>query len=202
MENISTSIITFMESVPEYVQLILLFAFSFGEGLPVIGSILPGGTIAIFAGSLAEEGILSPILTSMVIGVGSFIGDMTGFFIGKKFKNISWIKKIVENEKHSKKWDLFDRHVALISIFGKLIPGIRSTPAIFAGVRGIKIRKYILYSFIGSLLWALAGVYAGKIFTNYFGEKAIPFIFGIIVLSIIIVIIRQPIKSFRKKKIQ
>ncbi len=188
-----------MSSVPEPLQLFLLFIFSFTEGVPVIGSIIPGGTIAIFAGTLAEQGLLNPFTTSLVIGIASFIGDMTGFFVSKNFKNISWVKNLVEDEKHQKKWDLFDRHVAIITIFGKLIPVVRSSPSIFAAVRGIKTRRYMTYSFIGSVLWAVAGVYAGKLFTNIFGEKAVTFILGIIVVSIAIVIIRMIVKNIIRK---
>lgn len=103
MENISQNILTYIQSVPETTQLFLLFIFSFAEGLPIIGSILPGGTIAIFAGSLASQGLLSPLTSIFIIALASFLGDMVGFFIGKRFKNLKWIKKIIENEKHQKK---------------------------------------------------------------------------------------------------
>lgn len=195
MGSFSTSIINFLVAVPTSVQLFVLFLFSFAEGLPIIGSILPGGTIAIFAGTLVQKGLLSPITTSVVIGLSSFSGEMTGFFIGKKFKHLRWVRAIVENQKNQKAWDLFDRHIIIIAIFGKLIPVVRSTPSILAAVRGVKTRKYIFYSFIGSMLWAVVGIYAGKLIEDFFGEKAIPFIFGIIVVSILAVLIRMAIKK-------
>lgn len=200
MESFSSSIIEFLMVVPTQVQLFVLFLFSFAEGLPIIGSILPGGTIAIFAGTLVQKGLLSPIITSLVIGVSSFLGDMTGFFIGKKFKHLRWIKSIVENEKHQKNWDLFDRHILIITIFGKLIPVVRSTPSILAAVRGIKTRKYILYSFIGSMLWAWVGVYAGKLIEDFFGDNAITVIFLIVVGSILFVTGRILYKKYIKNK--
>ncbi len=200
MESFSSSIIEFLMVVPTQVQLFVLFLFSFAEGLPIIGSILPGGTIAIFAGTLVQKGLLSHIITSLVIGVSSFLGDMTGFFIGKKFKHLRWIKSIVENEKHQKNWDLFDRHILIITIFGKLIPVVRSTPSILAAVRGIKTRKYILYSFIGSMLWAWVGVYAGELIEDFFGDKAITVIFLIVVGSILFVTGRILYKKYIKNK--
>lgn len=200
MESLSSSIIEFLMVVPTQVQFFVLFLFSFAEGLPIIGSILPGGTIAIFAGTLVQKGLLSPILTSLVIGISSFLGDMTGFFIGKKFKHLRWIKSIVENEKHQKNWDLFDRHILIITIFGKLIPVVRSTPSILAAVRGIKTRKYILYSFIGSMLWAWVGVYAGKLIEDFFGDKAITVIFLIVIGSIFFVTGRILFKKYIKNK--
>jgi len=196
----------FLASVPIPVQFLVLGLFSYAEGLPLIGSILPGGTIAIFAGTLVHQDLLSPITTSLIIGFSSFFGDMTGFLIGKRFKHLKWVRAIVDNEKHQKSWDLFDRHIAIISIFGKLIPVVRSTPSIFAAVRGIQTRKYIIYSFIGSMLWAVVGVYAGRFLKIFLGEKAIPLILAVIVGSILVVIIRiivkKEYKKYKHKKIE
>ncbi len=197
MESFSATITEFLLTVPVTAQFFVLSLFSFAEGLPIIGSILPGGTIAIFAGTLVQQGLLSSVTTSLVIGFSSFAGDMTGFFIGKKFKHLSWVRSIVENEKHKKNWDLFDRHIVIIAIFGKLVPVVRSTPSILAAVRGINTRKYIICSFIGSILWAVVGVYAGNLIEKFFGEKAMLFIFVIIVVSIVVVGMRMLIKKLR-----
>ncbi|HEY1041454.1 MAG TPA: VTT domain-containing protein [Candidatus Paceibacterota bacterium] len=199
MESFSQSIITLLQTVPLWQQMSILGFFSYAEGLPVIGSILPGGTIAIFAGSLSESGIMTPLVACIIVGIASFLGDMTGFFLGKRFTNIRWIQTIVTSEKYQKSWDLFDRHIALITIFGKLIPVVRSTPSIFAAVRGVQTRRYMIYSFLGSMLWGIVGVYAGKLFTMYFGERATVFILGLIVVSIIAALVHQGIKFLRKK---
>lgn len=200
MQSFSTLITEFLISVPIGLQLIVISLSSFFEGLPVIGSILPGGTIAIFAGTLVNQGVLPLFFTILIIGLSSFAGDMVGFFIGKKFKNISWVRKIIENEKHQKNWDLFDRHIMIITIFGKLIPVVRSTPSIIAAARGIKSRKYILYSFIGSVLWAFVGVYAGNFIEKFLGKNSMLVIFLIIVFSVLFVSANLFIKRVVKKK--
>ncbi|MEY2671968.1 MAG: hypothetical protein RL687_385 [Candidatus Parcubacteria bacterium] len=199
MNSISEIIISSISSIPASIQLFVISLFSFAEGLPIVGSILPGGTIAILAGTLVEKGLLTPLLTVVVIGMSSFIGDMTGFFIGKKFKHLKWVRNLVDNEKHQKSWDFFDRHLMLISIFGKLIPVIRSTPSIFAAVRGVKARRYILYSFIGSVLWAAVGVFAGKFLEEFFGDNTISILLIAIVASISFVLVRMVIKNLYKK---
>ncbi len=195
MNTFSNFIIETLMNISPLLQMVWISVFSYTEGLPIIGSILPGGTVALLAGSLSSTGIFSPYLAFVVIAISSFAGDMTGFLMGKKFKEASWIKKIVNNEKHQKSWDLFDRHIAIISIFGKLIPIVRSTPSIFAAVRGIKTRRYMIYSLLGSFLWAFAGVFLGKILTQFFGKNAILIIFGFLITSIIVVLFRQIIKS-------
>ncbi len=194
MDAFSTAIIAGAQTVALPVQLLFLALFSFTEGLPIIGSVLPGGTIALFAGSLAAQGLLSPLVAALVVGTASFAGDMTGFFLGKKFRHIGWISRLVTNEKHQRSWDLFDRHLAIVSIFGKLLPVVRSTPSLFAALRGVRTRRYMLYSVIGSYLWGFAGVYAGDAVTAYIGPKAITLIFGALVTSIVVVVIRTMLK--------
>ncbi len=195
MNVFSNFIFEVLLGISPTLQMLFISAFSYAEGLPIIGSILPGGTVALLAGSLSTTGVFSPYLAFIVIAVSSFLGDMTGFLLGKKFKEATWIKKIVNHEKHQKSWDLFDRHVAIISIFGKLIPVIRSTPTLFAAVRGIKTRRYIVYSLTGSLLWAFAGVFLGKILTQFFGKNAIFLIFGLLIIPVIVILWRQIIKN-------
>ncbi len=198
MEAFSEQVISFTLSISPLLQIITIFLFSYAEGLPVVGSILPGGTIALLAGSLSATGVFKPMAAFLTIAIGSFLGDMTGFFLGRKFKEHRWIKKITTHEKYQKTWDLFDRHIAIVAIFGKLLPVVRSTPSIFAAARGIKTRRYMLYSFIGSLLWSFAGVYAGNILTKFIGDKAIVVILCVLVLSVIIVFTRTYLKKRRK----
>jgi membrane protein DedA with SNARE-associated domain len=196
MENLSSQIIELMQSVSYPIKILILSIFSFAEGLPVIGSVLPGGTIALLAGGLSSSGaLINPFVVSLVVGTTGFLGDMVGFFLGRKFKNISWVSNLVTHEKYKKSWDLFDRHLAIVTIFGKLLPVIRSTPSLFAAVKGVKTRRYMFYSLIGSYLWGFAGVYAGNIFTKYLGPKFIGIVLAILIISILIIIIRALIKS-------
>jgi membrane protein DedA with SNARE-associated domain len=144
IQEFSIALTALFFSVSPTIRIVLVFLSSYAEGLPIIGSILPGGTIALLVGSLSSSGFISPLIAISIIAMGSFLGDVTGFIIGKKFKHLKWLKNLAEHEKHQKKWDLFDRHLAVIIIFGKLIPLIRSTPSFFAGIRNIKTKKYLL----------------------------------------------------------
>jgi membrane protein DedA with SNARE-associated domain len=56
----------------------------------------------------------------------------------------------------------------------------------------------MLYSFLGSALWAFAGVFAGNILTQYLGDRAIPVILLILVVSIIAVGVQQALKARKK----
>lgn len=198
MEQFSLFISDIFFAVTPFVRIIIIFAFSYGEGLPVIGSILPGGTIALLVGSLSASGFINPLFAVSLITVGSFLGDVTGFFLGKRFKKLPWIKRFIDPEKHQTSWDLFDRHLAIIIIFGKLIPVVRSTPSFFAGVRNVKVQKYLFYSFTGSVLWAIVGIYGGTLLTRVAGPAAIPIIIGVLIASGIAALIVQKQKNRKK----
>lgn len=195
MGDFSATIIVAAQTVGLPIQLLFLGVFSFTEGLPIIGSVLPGGTIALLAGSLAAQGVLSPLLAALVVGTASFAGDMTGFVLGRKFRHLSWVSRFVTHEKYQRSWDLFDRHLAIVSIFGKLLPVVRSTPSLFAAIRGVRTRRYMVYSLIGSYLWGFVGVYAGNVLTAYIGPKAITIIVVVLVVSIAAVLVRMGIKK-------
>ncbi len=183
MEQLSSAISEIFFTLSPFMRGAVAFVFAYLEGLPIVGSALPGGTIALLVGSLSAQGFISPILAVSLIAVGSFLGDMTGFLIGKRFHHTKLLQRLVAQERHQKSWDIFDRHLALIVIFGKLIPVVRSTPSFFAGARKVKTGRYMLLSAAGSVLWAVAGIYGGNILARTVGAYAIPIIIGILVVT-------------------
>lgn len=164
---------------------IFIFFLGYIEGLPIIGSIVPGGTMAILIGTLSRDGYINIFLAINLLALGSFLGDLTGFVFGKQLRKLDYVKKIIESEKHKKHWELFDRHVALVIIIGKVLPVIRSTPSLFAGMRKIPIHKYAFYTLIGSYLWAVVGMFAGSFLGNILGDYAVP----IIILTVLALVL-------------
>jgi membrane protein DedA with SNARE-associated domain len=201
MQSFTLKITELIYSVPELLRYALIFFCSFIEGVPVIGSIFPGGTVALLIGSLSEGGFIHPLFAVLIITVGTFSGDMIGFVAGRYLKNHRWLKRFMENEKHKKGWDIFDRHVAILIIFGKLIPVIRSTPSIFAAMRGMRFRRYVAYSAIGSVVWAFAGVYGGNALSRILGDHAaILVILAVLVISGIAFAVQRINSALQKKK--
>ncbi len=201
MDSIAENITHIFYSVPEFFRYFIMFLMAFIEGVPILGTLFPGGTMPIIVGSLSLEGFVSSFWAILFITIGSFSGDMLGFYLGRHFCNHKWIKSILENEKHQSTWDLFDRHFALVVIFGKSIPVIRSTPSLFASARGVVLKKYVMYSLAGSLLWAVVGMYGGKIIGHLLGANtAVLFLIGLIICSGLYVLIKKIISHFKNYK--
>jgi membrane protein DedA with SNARE-associated domain len=201
MDSIAQNLTNIFYSVPEFFRYTIMFIMAFVEGVPILGTLFPGGTMPIIVGSLSLQGFVSSFWAILFITLGSFSGDMLGFYLGKHFCNHRWIKSILENEKHQSTWDLFDRHFALVVIFGKSLPVIRSTPSLFASARGVAIKKYALYSIVGSLLWAIVGMYGGKIIGHILGANvAVLLVFGLIILSGLYIVLKNIIRHFKNYK--
>ncbi len=174
---------------------ILIFMFSLLEGLPIVGSFFPGGTISLLVGVASEKNIINPLYAILTLTIGGFFGDMIGFFVGKKFKNTRLIQKIIKNEKHQKKWEFFDRKIFYISMLGRITPFVRSLPSLFAGARNIKTKKYMVISLLGSFVWSIGGVYGGNILSKITGKFSIPIILGILFVTSTIALYKHLFKK-------
>lgn len=188
MNDINELLLDFLFSIPLSFQFVIIFITSYLEGVPIVGTIVPGGSIAIVAGSISKLQNISLIYMGILVSIASFLGDMTGFLISRKFKEKQWVQKIIYKEEHQKHWDLFDKHLMLIVIFGKLIPVVRSTPSIFAAVRNHNTRKYFVYSLLGSILWGFSGIYLGNLLSVYFADNLSYVLLFIVIISIIALI--------------
>jgi membrane protein DedA with SNARE-associated domain len=65
---------------------VFIFLLGYLEGLPVIGSFVPGGTIAILIGSLSVEGYVNQILAVNLIVwaiFGIYVGSFLAEFLGE-----------------------------------------------------------------------------------------------------------------------
>jgi len=56
---------------------------------------------------------------------------------------------------------MFQKHGSKISFFGRLLPAIRTYVSLPAGIGKSPFKKFMLYTFAGSLIWNVLLVYAG-----------------------------------------
>ena len=85
----------FLNTNPEYAGLII-FLLAFGESMVITGSILPSAILFAVCVFIFNSEILSIYLIALFAMFGSHLGDLGGFFVGKK---IGWN---VLNEKDTK----------------------------------------------------------------------------------------------------
>jgi membrane protein DedA with SNARE-associated domain len=130
--------------------------------LETIVFLIPSEAVMTFAGWLLvkEEG-LGPewiVLAALLGGLGSTIGGWAFYYAGawggrpflERYGRYFFISEgdIAKSER------FFDRWGPLAVFFGRMVPLVRSFVSIPAGIAGMDIRAFTLYTFAGSTIWA------------------------------------------------
>ena len=82
--------------------------------------------------------------------------DKKGKYLGISSKDLS----------KSKRW--FDKYGVSLVFWGRLVPGIRTLISVPAGIELMPLRKFLIWTTLGSLIWVALLTYAGYLFgENY-----------------------------------
>ena len=128
---------------------------------------LPSELILPAAGFAAARGKLNLLGVVLAGTLGSVLGTLPLYYLGRAVgeeRLVKWADKygkwLTLSGKDLRKADAwFDRHGPKAVLFGRMVPGIRSLLSLPAGMSEMALPKFLLYSAIGSGLWAalLAG---------------------------------------------
>lgn len=126
---------------------------------------LPSEIIMPFAGFLVSKGEMTLLGIALAGAIGCVVGSIPAYYIGM-FGGRPLAEKFGKYVLISKKdLDMADRWFAqygeIIIFIGRLLPGVRSFIAFPAGVARMNMPKFIIYTFMGSLIWCWALGYVG-----------------------------------------
>jgi membrane protein DedA with SNARE-associated domain len=130
---------------------------------------IPSELIMPLGGFTAARGDMTLPLVIVAGTIGSVLGQLPlyylGYFLGKKRlmrladKYGKWLTVDAATIENASAW--FDRRGSIAVLFCRLVPGVRSFISIPAGVCGMNLPKFLLYSAIGMGVWAGALAWAG-----------------------------------------
>ena len=102
---------------------------------------------------------------------GTILGSLPWYYLGKlvnqeklsKFLNKrgKYIGITSEDLDKSKRW--FDKYGVSLVFWGRLVPGIRTLISVPAGIELMPLRKFLIWTTLGSLIWVAILTYAGFI---------------------------------------
>ena len=127
---------------------------------------LPSEIIMPFSGYLVSIGELDLTWVAVAGAVGCVVGSIPAYYLGQYGGRplIERYGKYVLISHHD--LDLADRafarHGEIIVFVGRLLPVVRTFIAFPAGVAHMAMGRFIVYTFVGSLLWCWALAYVGK----------------------------------------
>jgi len=127
---------------------------------------LPSEIIMPFSGYLVYTGELNLWIVSVAGAIGCVLGSLVaywaGIYGGRPF--IEKYGRYVLISHHdldlADRW--FDRFGEVIVFASRLLPVIRTFIAFPAGVARMNLKKFVIYTFMGSLPWCLGLAYVGQ----------------------------------------
>jgi membrane protein DedA with SNARE-associated domain len=127
---------------------------------------LPSEIIMPFSGYLVSTGDMNLWLVGIAGAVGCVVGSLVAYWVGSKGGRplIEKYGRYVLVSRHD--LDLADRWFAnygeAIVFVSRLLPAIRTFIAFPAGVARMNLKRFIIYTFAGSLPWCLGLAYIGQ----------------------------------------
>ena len=140
---------------------------------------LPSEIIMPFAGFLVFKGELILWLVALAGAVGCVVGSIPAYYLGmyggrplvERYGKYVLISK--RDLDMADRW--FDKHGEIIIFIARLLPAVRTFIAFPAGVARMNMPKFIIYTFVGSLIWCWLLAYAGMKFGEHWDKLKVYF---------------------------
>lgn len=167
--------------------LFILFLLLILEGNPIIGFFIPGSVVVIFYGffiSAQQETSVSTAL--LVIALGSIIGDIIGFYMGRKL-GINALKKFGLNKDsflYKSSCGFFTKYKYLSIILGRQINFTRAFIPFFAGLSKMREFVFISIAIFSGILWSLLTFLVGYYF-GYVALRKFEFFFAFLLFLLV-----------------
>ncbi len=148
-------------------------AVFFGVMLESTGVPLPGETILIASGILAQRGHID-LGDVIVFGIlGAVVGDQIGYWAGREGGRpfvLRWGRYVrITPERLERAERFFARHGGKAVFLARFFSGLRVFGALVAGISRMHWSTFILYNALGGAVWATAAVMVGYLLGGSLG---------------------------------
>jgi len=164
---------------------LLILGFTFFEGETIVlitGAMISGGEIK-----------LSVLTLTFFAVLGSFGGDQTWFYIGRRYGTPLLARWPNMAAKIDWGFQLLRRHENLFILSFRFIYGLRNVSPFIIGMSGISRSKFMLLNLIAAVVWAntfaWGGYFIGRALEIYLGESKFYVLGGIVLAAVTIALI-------------
>ena len=159
---------------------------------------IPSEITMTFAGFLSGLGHMNIWLVILIGAVGNVFGSLLAFWLGKKMGE-EWIRGAIKKWGkwvliHEKDFDTalrwFAKYGQGITFTSRLLPIVRTFISLPAGISEMDTKKFVVFTFIGSLLWSGVLAFLGlKLGQNW--QAIDPFFrkFQFVIIGLIVVLV-------------
>ncbi len=161
-----------IEGLIETVGYTGLFIIVFAETGLLVGFFLPGDTLLLTAGLLAERGELAIFVLIPLLIVAAITGDATGYAIGRQAGPRLYSRedsRFFKRRHLERAREFYQKHGGKTIVLARFLAIIRTFAPTVAGAAEMPYRRFAFYNVLGGVLWVLSMTLLG-----YVVGKAVP----------------------------
>jgi membrane-associated protein len=140
-----------------------------------VGLLVPGETAVVVGGVVAERGgvELLPLIGFVWVAAvgGDFVSFLLGRRMGRRFLERHGPRFQLGPERLARVDRFYDRHGGKAVLLGRFTGLVRAVSPFVAGASGLALRRFVLWSAAGALLWATTFTLVGYGFSESFAES-------------------------------
>jgi hypothetical protein len=148
-----------------YIALFICMALE-NMNIPIPSEIILG-----FAGFLVSQHIFDFTTATIVSTIAGLVGSLLSYYMGLKGGRNLMLRHTAKGGLGAKKLSLaknwFEKYGGLAVFTGRLLPGIRTFISLPAGIAKYPIKKFIIYTLLGTIPWTIFLIYMG----DFLGEN-------------------------------
>ncbi|MCM0640659.1 DedA family protein [Cellulomonas wangsupingiae] len=136
---------------------------------------IPSEVVLPVAGYVASQGDMSLTWTIVAATIGAVVGAWLLYGLGAWVGRVRirrWLERIplmeAEDLDQAERW--FDRHGGAAVLIGRCVPVVRSLISVPAGVEGMGVVRFTLYTLVGSAVWNGGLVWVGYLLGSRWGD--------------------------------
>jgi membrane-associated protein len=174
----------------------------------LIGFFLPGDSLLFTAGFLASQQQIGVDiwLLSSVCAVAAAVGPLVGYWYGKAFgpRLFNREDSLLFRKQHLvRAHEFYERHGGKALVLARFMPIVRTFAPVVAGMAAMDYRRFVTYTVIGALIWAVGVTWLGYFLGNLIPDagKYLEYIIALIVLASIAPPIIHFLRARAKSKV-
>jgi membrane-associated protein len=149
--------------------------FAFLETGAFVGLLVPGETAVVVGGVVAERGGVELLPLIGFVWLAAAGGDLVSFLLGRRlgrpFLERHGPRLHLGPERLARVDRFYERHGGKAVLLGRFTGLVRAVSPFVAGASGLALRRFVLWSAAGALLWATTFTLVGYGFSESFAES-------------------------------
>jgi len=140
------------------------FIVDYGLWAVLAGTFLEGESVVVFAGFLAHQRLLHLPYVMLCAFAGSFMADQLLFFLGRRYRDHRFVRRIREKPAFEKALAAIDRYPHGFILSLRFLYGLRTVGPVALGMSRVPPLRFLVLNAVAAVIWAVCFSVVGYAF--------------------------------------